>query len=114
MLRAVRAEREALEVGGDFPNDGVERLLAADLCGSGRPVGAANRLFEAVLLVNGRPDAPEWGRRGDVDLKLLSGPTYDAFARGGLIECPDDTGDGRHDLELASNIGDVILDHRVI
>jgi hypothetical protein len=34
MLRAVRAEREALEVGGDFLNDGVERFLAADLLGS--------------------------------------------------------------------------------
>ena len=76
--------------------------------------GAVDRLFGGGLVFERCADAPERGRRGDVDLKLLGGPTDDAFARGGLIERPDDAGHSRHDLELTSNVGDVILDHRVI
>ena len=113
MLRAVRAEREALEVGGEFLNDGVERFMAADLLGSGGPVAAIDCLFAAAFLVDRRANAPKWGRRGDVDLKLLSGPTDDAFARGRLIEGADDADDGGHDLELSPDLGEVVLDHGV-
>src|SRR6185436_19358281 len=104
MLRAVRAEREALEVGGDFLNDSVERFLAADLLGGGRPVGAVDRLFGGGLVFERCADAPERGRGGDIDLKLLGGPTDDAFARGRLVERADDAGDGRHDLELTADV----------
>jgi hypothetical protein len=85
MLRAVLAEREALDVGGEFLNDGVERFMAADLLGSGGPVAA----IDGSRLFSGR-SARQRSRRvcGDVDLKLLSGPTDDAFARGRLIEVP--------------------------
>src|SRR5437867_39901 len=108
MLRAVHAEREALEVGGDFLNDGVERFLAADLLGSRGPVAAVDRFFEAAFLVDRCADAPERGRRGDVDLKLFGGPTNDAFARGRLVEGADDVGDGGHNLELPSDVGEVM------
>src|SRR5262245_20527314 len=113
MLRAVPAEREALEVGGDPANDGVERLLAADLLGGGRAVGAVGRFFDGLFLVDRRADASERWRRGDVDLKLFSGPTDDALARGRLVERADDAGDGGHDLELPADVGEVMLDHNV-
>src|SRR5262245_16390992 len=113
MLRAVLAEREALEVRGDLANDGVERFLAADLLGGGRPIGAVGRFFEALFLVDRGADAPERRRRGDVDLKLFGGPTDDAFARGWLVKGADDAGDGGHDLELPADVGEVMLDHNV-
>src|SRR5215510_13076479 len=113
MLRAVLGEREALEVGGDLANDGVERFLAADLLGGGRSVGAVGRFLEALFLVDWRADAPERWRRGDVDLKLFSGPTDDAFACRRLVEGADDAGDGGHDLELPSDVSEVMLDHNV-
>jgi hypothetical protein len=113
MLRVVRSEREALEVGGDFPNDGVEWFLAADLLGGGGPVAAIDCLFAAAFLVDRRANAPERGRRGDVHLKLLSGPTDDPFARSRLIEGSYDADDGGHDLELLSDVSEVMLDHDV-
>src|SRR5262245_29707457 len=113
MLRVVLAEREALEVGGDLANDGVERFLAADLLGGGWPIGAVGRFFETLFLVDRRADAPERRRRGDVDLKLFSGPTDDAFARSRLVEGADDAGDGSHDLELPADFGEVMLDDNV-
>jgi hypothetical protein len=75
MLRVVRAECEALEVGGDFLNDGVERFLAADLLGSRGRFAVLDWLFAAAFLVDRRANAAERGRRGDVDLELLCGPT---------------------------------------
>ena len=113
MLRAVLAEREALEVGGDFPNDGVERFLAADLLGGDGSVAGVDRRFGVAFLVDRRANAPERGRRRDVDLELLSGPTDDAFARSRLIEGADDTDDGGHDLELSPDLSEVVLDHNV-
>ena len=114
MLRVVRAECEALEVGGDFLNDGVERFPAADLFGSRGRFAVLDCLFAAVFLVDRRAHAPERRRRGDVDLELLSGPTDDAFARRRLIESADDTDDGGHDLEFSPDLGEVVLDHGVI
>src|SRR5262245_4748623 len=108
MLRVVLAEREALEVGGDL----AERFRAANLLGGGRPIGAS-RFFEALFLVDRRADTPERWRRGDVDLKPFSGPTDDAFARSRLVKGADDAGDGGHDLELPSDVGEAVLDHNV-
>ena len=113
MLRAVRAEREALEVGGDFLNNGDERFLAADLWAA---AGISPCPINCSRLLSWSIGAPTLASRYDAAIsiwKLLSGPTDDAFARRRLIEGAGIPDDGGHNLELPPNVSEVVLDHNV-
>ena len=112
ILRAVPFEREPLKIGGELAEQFVDRLLPADLF--------RRRDLFRMLVRSRRFDERrtgnfgDVGRRGQVDLKRLSGPSQHALTRRLLLERFERLGDGRHRFTFSHYVIGVKRDHNVV